>query len=94
VSDAFVTIHDDGFAAQHRQNIALWADHGASSAPNAIRGVNMRMLRLGARGVQLSLFRRGPRLRLSFFQPLLVQHHWDDNNYGAEAVEHNTHHSL
>jgi len=87
VSDAFVTIHDDGFAAQHRQNIALWADQRASSAPNAIGRVDMRMLRLGARGVQFSLLRRGLRLGLSFFQPALVQHHWDDNHGGAKAVE-------
>src|SRR5260370_1314592 len=69
VADAFVAVHDNGFAAQHGQNIALGADHSAGRAADAIVGVDMRMLALRAIGTQLPLFLS---LEGQFFYPLLL----------------------
>src|SRR5205085_2792639 len=46
MTDAFVSINDDGFAAEHGEHITFRTNHGASRAADAVVGVNVRMLRL------------------------------------------------
>src|SRR6516164_11748567 len=58
MTDAFVSINDDGLAAKHGQHIAFRANHGAGRAADALVRVNVRVLRLRAFRKELPLLRR------------------------------------
>ena len=55
VADTFVPIHDDGLATDHRQHVAFRADAGAGGAADAVIVVDVRVLRFGSLGVELTL---------------------------------------
>ena len=64
MSNTFMAIHDDCFAADHGEHVAFGADGGAGRASNAVVIVDVGMLRFGAFGEKLSLLsgvaRAGP----------------------------------
>src|SRR5437588_484607 len=98
VADAFVSVHDDGFAAQHGQNIALRADQRACRTPDAVVSVDMRMLGLRAVGTQFSLLGGLERLLFYFFLLLQVTEHEEADDYHCEdecnEVIHNNYRGL
>ena len=55
MADAFVPVDDNRLPPQHGENIALGTDQGAGRTTDAIRRVNMGMLRLRAVRAQFSL---------------------------------------
>jgi hypothetical protein len=75
VPDAFISVNDNGLAPQHRKNISFRTNVRTSRAPNAIRGINMRVLSLGSVGTQLSLFCGLARLRLNSLSLSEVKKH-------------------
>ena len=98
MADAFVSVHDDGFAAQHGQNIALRADQRACRTPDAVVSVDMRMLGLRAVGTQFSLLGGLERLLFYFFLLLQVTEHEEADDYHCEdecnEVIHNNYRGL
>jgi hypothetical protein len=90
MANALVTVDDDGLACEHRKNVTLRTNRGARRAADAMRCINMRMLRLWPVRTQTSPLRglAGASLlsRLRFEISPHVKERNDRGNQEAEKV--------
>jgi hypothetical protein len=83
MADAFISVDDNRLATQHCKDVPLRTNVRTSCAADAIRGVDVRMLGLGAIGAKLPLFHRLARLRLNFLSlPEVMKHEEQENDHG------------
>ena len=59
MADAFVAVDDHGLAADHAENIAFGADHGAGGAADAVIVIDVRVLGLRAVRAKFAFFSGG-----------------------------------
>jgi len=77
---ALVAVHDNGLTPKHRQDVAFGADLSAGGTPNAIVGVDLRVLGARALRVQFAFFNGGARsfFLFSYFSKVKKQEREDD----------------
>jgi len=85
VADTLVTVHDDGLAADHRQDITLRAHAGAGGAADAVIVVDVRVLRLRSVGIELALLRGLAGQSLPLLQASEVNRQKDEADDAADT---------
>src|SRR5947209_20291118 len=80
-----VTVHHDGLAADHRQDITFRADAGAGGAADAVIVVDVRVLRLGSVGIKLTLLSGFECTSLPLLQASEVTNQKEDGDDCADA---------
>ena len=80
-----MTVHDDGLAADHRQDITFRADAGAGGAADAVIVVDVRVLRLGSVGIKLTLLSGFECTSLPLLQASEVNHQKEEADDAADT---------
>ena len=70
--DALVAVDDDGLTPKHGKHVAFGTNGRAGRATDAVRVIDMRMLRFRPLGEEFAFFRRGASFRVPFLDALEV----------------------
>ncbi len=94
MADAFVAVDDRCLAGEHRQDIAFGAHLDARPTPDAVRRVDVRMLRAGAIRVQIAPLGRGARRGLLAIGAAHVSYNGKEQEQPESDVDHGGEHRI